>query len=260
MRVEPNAYSRRWFEFFHSGIGEARTIQEAAFVCCCAPLPDFRKLADVCCGMGRHARALSSRGYSVIGVDRDADAIANARELAGGPSYVHADVRDYQPPPGAFDVAIVISQSFGYFDPTTNRDVLSRLAVSVREGGRVILDLWNQEFFAAHQGERELETTSGAVRESKRLNGDRLFVQLDYPDGAHEEFEWQLFSPAQMISLAQSVGLDSLLSCTDFDTTIAPSPTKPRIQFVLERSGETMNDERGRCFGIRERGENGCSA
>jgi SAM-dependent methyltransferase len=133
------------------------------FVARCAPLPNFRKVVDVCCGMGRHARALSNRGYSVIGIDRDADAVAKARELDSGPSFVHADIRDYRPALGAFDVAIVMSQSFGYFDATTNRDVLSRLALSVREGGRVILDLWNQEFFVAHQGERELETASGMV-------------------------------------------------------------------------------------------------
>ena len=75
------------------------------------------------------------------------------------------------------------------------------------------------------------------VRESKRLNDDRLRVQLDYPDGGHEEFEWQLFTPAKMISLAQSADLALLLSCTDFDTTITPSLAKPRIQFVLERPG-----------------------
>jgi SAM-dependent methyltransferase len=235
MRAEPNAYSRRWFEFFHIGIGDARTSQEATFVCRCAPLPDFSKLADVCCAMGRHARALSNRGYSVIGVDRDAHAIAEARELASGPSYTHADIREYRPEPGTLDVAIVMSQSFGYFDPATNRNVLGRLAVGLREGGRVILDLWNHEFFAAHQGERELKTARGVVQESKRLNGDRLCVQLDYPDGAHEEFEWQLFSPTQMTSLAESVGLRLMLSCTDFDATIRPSPAKPRIQFVLER-------------------------
>jgi SAM-dependent methyltransferase len=126
--AEPNTYSRRWFEFFHVGIDEARTIQEVTFICSCAPLPDFRKLLDACCGMGRHARVLSSRGCSVIGVDRDAHAIAKARELAGGPSYVHADIREYRPAPGTFDAAIVMSQSFGYFDPTTNRDVLGRLA------------------------------------------------------------------------------------------------------------------------------------
>ncbi len=109
MRPEPNAYSRRWFEFFHVGIGEARTIQEIAFICRCAPLPHFRKVMDVCCGMGRHARALSSRGYSVIGIDRDGDAIAKARALAGGPTYAKMDIRDYQPESSSFDAAVIMS-------------------------------------------------------------------------------------------------------------------------------------------------------
>jgi hypothetical protein len=28
MEPEPNVYSRQWFEFFHAGIDEARTIRE----------------------------------------------------------------------------------------------------------------------------------------------------------------------------------------------------------------------------------------
>jgi SAM-dependent methyltransferase len=236
MRAEPNSYSQRWFEFFHVGIEGARTTQETEFVCRCAALPEFREILDVCCGMGRHARALANRGYSVVGIDRDADAITKARELAVGPSYVHADIRDYRPAPKAFDTAIVIGQSFGYFDPTTNRDILRRLTDGVRKRGRVILDLWNPDFFASHQGARELKTTRGVVQENKRFDGDRLFVELEYPSGGRETFEWQLFTPAKMISLAQSVGLVLLVSCTDFDTAITPSPAKPRIQFVLERA------------------------
>jgi ubiquinone/menaquinone biosynthesis C-methylase UbiE len=38
------------------GLDEARTIRETEFVCRSAPLPEFRKILDVCCGMGRHAR------------------------------------------------------------------------------------------------------------------------------------------------------------------------------------------------------------
>lgn len=235
MQEEPNAYSRRWFEFFHVGIDEARTAQEATFVCRCAPLPEFGKLVDVCCGMGRHARTLSGRGYSVVGIDRDADVIAKARELAAGPNYVVTDIRDYWPEAGAFDLAIVIGQSFGYFDPATNRDVLAHLTNGIRKGGRVVLDLWNPDFFAVHQGERELKTPNGTVRESKHLESDRLFVHLDYPGGGQEQFEWQMFTPAQMIELAQSLGLQLLFSCTDFDPTTVPSSAKPRIQFVLER-------------------------
>jgi SAM-dependent methyltransferase len=235
MRAEPNAYSSLWFQFFHVGIGEARTAQETAFVCRCAPLPGFRKVLDACCGMGRHARALCSRGYSVVGIDRNGHMSARAQTLAGGPSYVNIDVRDYRPDPGMFDVAIIMSQSFGYFDATTNREVLGRLSDGVREGGRVILDLWSAEFLMIHQGRYEFETPGGVVRETKRVDEGRLFVHLDYPDGGEDSFEWQLFTPERMISTAESVGLGQLLVCTAFDETTPPSPANPRVQFVFER-------------------------
>ena len=190
---------------------------------------DFRKVVDVCCGMGRHARALFGRGYSVAGVDRDAVAIARARELAGGPRYIQTDVRYYQPDACAYDLAIIMSQSFGYFDASTNRDVLRRLATGVRKGGRVILDLWNPEFFSAHQGERDLELADGTVRETKRVENGRLFVHLDYPDGEYDDFEWELFGRGQMTSLADSMDLDLMISCTDFDMAVEPHASNPRI-------------------------------
>ena len=235
IRFEPNSYSHRWFKFFHTGIAESRTVQEVDFVCACAPLPGFRNVVDVCCGMGRHDRALFNRGYSVTGVERDVAAIAQARKLAGGPNYIQADVRDYQPEVCAYDLAIVMSQSFGHFDAAANRDLLERLASGVREGGRVILDLWSPEFFVVHQGERDFELSDGIVHERKHVEKGRLFVHLDYPGGGHDDFEWQLFTPAEMISLAASIGLTLIVSCTDFDGAVEPSPAKPRIQFVLER-------------------------
>jgi SAM-dependent methyltransferase len=234
MESEPNVYSRQWFEFFHAGIDERRTIHETEFICRCAPLSDFRKILDICCGMGRHARSLSERGYSVTGIDRDTDAIAKARELGDGPDYLVGDIREYAPEPGAFDAAIVMGQSFGHFDAGTNRDILRRLVHGIQKGGRVILDLWNPEFFKAHQGERTLMVSKGVVRENKRVTDDRLIVSLDYPEGAREQFEWQLFTPEQMEQLASSVGLGLLVSCTDFDLTTLPSPANPRIQFLLE--------------------------
>jgi SAM-dependent methyltransferase len=236
MDTKANIYSRQWFEFFHAGIDEARTVRETEFICRCAPLSDFRKILDVCCGLGRHARELSDRGYSVAAIDRDTNAIAKARELGGGPNYIVTDIRDYQWAPGTFDATIVMGQSFGHFDAGTNRDILRRLTDGVRKRGRVILDLWNPEFFEAHQGERDLETPKGVVRENKRVDADRLFVQLDYPEGAHEQFEWQLFTPEQMEQLASSVGLGLLVSCTDFDLTTLPSPANSRIQFLMERA------------------------
>ena len=76
---------------------------------------------------------------------------------------------------------------------------------------------------------------NGIVRERKRVENGRLFVHLDYPDGGHDDFEWQLFTPSEMISLAKSIGLTLIVSCTDFDMAVEPCPAKPRIQFVLAR-------------------------
>jgi SAM-dependent methyltransferase len=236
MPPEANVYSREWFEFFHVDIDDARTNREATFVAHCAPLPDFRRVLDVCCGMGRHARALSSRGYSVTGIDRDLGAIATAQKIGGGPEYLSTDIRNYQPEDSVFDAAIVMGQSFGHFDDEANREVLLRLARAVRNGGRLILDLWNPEFFRVHQGSRELITARGVVYENKCVRGDRLFVDLDYPDGGQERFEWQLFDAGQTEELATSVGLSLCVCCTNFDEASLPSPTNPRIQFVLERS------------------------
>jgi SAM-dependent methyltransferase len=184
-----NSYSSLWFEFFHAGIGDERTNREIGFIRAVAPLSDFGKVLDVCCGMGRHARALAASGYSVTGVERDAVAITRARASGGGADYIQADVRDYRPDRSDVDLVIVMSQSFGHFDADSNREVLGRLAAGVRDGGRIILDLWNPDFFAAHQGERNLETPGGIVRETKRLEEGRLFVRLDYPAGGRDDFE-----------------------------------------------------------------------
>jgi SAM-dependent methyltransferase len=236
---QTNSYSPDWFKFFHAGIAESRTNQEVDFICASAPLPRFRDVLDVCCGMGRHARALVQRGYAVTGIERDAAAIARARELAGGASYVEADVRDYAPRRGAYNLAILMSQSFGYFDAAANRELLERLAHGLRQGGRIILDLWNPEFFATHAGERDFEVPSGIVREQRQVEKGRLVVHLDYPGGGADDFEWQLFTPAEMRSLAEAAGFSVVVACTDFSATIKPAADYPRLQFVLERLGES---------------------
>lgn len=141
--------------------------------------------------------------------------------------------------PAAYDLAIAMSQSFGYFDAAANRDLLQRIANGIRDGGRIILDLWNPEFFAAHQGQGDLQTPTGLVHETKRVINGRLFVRLDYPGGGQDHFEWQLFTATEMRSMAESVGLHLTIACTDLDAATTPGSENPRIQFVLERCGVT---------------------
>jgi SAM-dependent methyltransferase len=230
-----NSYSTRWFEYFHVDIPAERTNREVEFICNQAPLPPFRKAADICCGMGRHSRALAALGYEVTGIERDAVVVDTARRLGGGPKYVRTDILEYSFEESSFDLVLVMSQSFGHFSEDTNRDLLARFASAVRQGGIVVLDLWNPEFFLAHEGTRAFNLQNGKVIETKRVVAERLFVHLDYPDGSADDFEWQLFTASQMESLASTVDLALSVVCTEHDASVAPKPDSPRLQFVLQK-------------------------
>jgi len=234
-QLATNTYSQQWFTSFHVPISDVRTRAEAEFVCSFAPLPDFSRIADVCCGMGRHARALAKRGYLVTAIDRDQRMLARARELGGGPRYIQADVRDYRPESCEYDAIIIMGQSFGHFDAATNQMILDRLVSGLRRRGRLLLDLWNRDFFKARQGERDFQLSDGAVHETNRVEDDRLFVQLTYPTGGQECFEWQLFAPESIAAVATPLGLRLIGCCSDFLDSVLSCSSKPRIQFILER-------------------------
>ena len=235
MAATTNSYSSAWFELFHLDIPEKRTAQEVEFIVQRCPVSSFPRILDVCCGMGRHARALAKKGYTVTGVERDASALAAAREKAGGPFYIDADIRDYRPKAAAFDAVLILSQSFGYFDAETNLRILRNLSEALRSGGCLVLDLWNPDFFQTRQGEHRFDTAAGEVLETKRMVADRLYTRLDYPDGSSDSFEFQTFTPAQMEKFAQSAELELTETCTDFSTTSQITADKPKVQHLLRR-------------------------
>ena len=231
----PNTYSPQWFAAFHAPIPDARTRAEVEFICSVAPLRDFRRIADVCCGAGRHARALAELGYCVTAIDRDPTILAQARSLGSASRYLQMDLREYTPEPREYDAIMIMGQSFGHFDSSTNEAVFCRLAAGLRNNGRLVLDLWAAAFFYAHQGQHEFQVPDGIAHETKHVHDGRLFVHLTYPSGEQEDFEWQLFTPEMIATIARAAGLHRIACCTDFDTSVAPCDSKPRIQFVLER-------------------------
>src|SRR5262249_13735032 len=73
---------------------------------------------DLCCGPGRHAIPLAKRGLRVTGVDRTRFLLDRAREGARLADvtieFVEADMREFRRP-RAFDLALSLLTSFGYF-------------------------------------------------------------------------------------------------------------------------------------------------
>jgi len=208
-----DGYSARWRAVFGS-INAARTAADISFLLRVLPLPEFRRVLDVPSGEGRLVRALGECGYDVTGVDRDP-------ELS--PTLVR-DLRELDGVPEDYDAVINMWASFGYFDAAENERVLGSFARRLRRRGRLVLDLHNRAFFEARQGAREIRP---GIMERSTMEGGRRHCELDYGDGTVDTFEWQLYRPEELQTLAARHGLAPVL-------TVAAEEV-PSMQLVFER-------------------------
>lgn len=113
------------------------------------------RVLDLACGCGSHARRLAKRGLEVVGVDIAPSLIAHCQAQAAAEGVATArfkvgDMRELAYD-GEFDALLLLSGSFGFFDDTTNRDVLARIARALRRpepsqgrsGGRLLVDVFD---------------------------------------------------------------------------------------------------------------------
>jgi SAM-dependent methyltransferase len=95
---------------------------------------------DLGCGGGRNAVWLARLGWHVVGVDFSEVALERARHLAEGADvqvrWVHADLRDYVPPTGLFDLVLVL---YVHLPPAERRLVLGRSVRALAPGGRILV-------------------------------------------------------------------------------------------------------------------------
>jgi SAM-dependent methyltransferase len=95
---------------------------------------------DLACGEGQNAIWLASRGWDVTGVDFSEVAIARARSRAEREGirvdFVCADLRAYEPEPGAFDLVLLL---YLHIPADERRAVLAGAAEALAAGGTLVL-------------------------------------------------------------------------------------------------------------------------
>src|SRR5207249_10238727 len=115
---------KRWYEDFFGSDYLIRYVhpETAAQVEAIDKILHLRKggrILDVACGAGRHSIELAKRGYRVSGLDLSSSLLSEARKAARGAgvkvTFVQGDMRRLRFR-GAFDSAISMFTSFGYFD------------------------------------------------------------------------------------------------------------------------------------------------
>lgn len=233
----PNDYSRQWFDVFLATVPEEWTAAEVDGVRRRLPLPAFRRVLDVCCGPGRHAAPLLAAGYAVTGVDRDGDAIRQARTSNPEGEFLTLDQRDLAQLSGPFDAVVILWQSFGYFDPAGNDRVLAAAADLLRKEGRLLLDLFNPGYFERREGRTTDVRDPRCVAITNSLDGSRLISTIEYLDGAVESMSWELFTPDEISQRAAAVGFSEIERCNRWIEGSEPQADEQRFQIVFEMTG-----------------------
>lgn len=123
---------------------------------------------DLACGPGRHAVALARRGIKVTAVDLTEFLLCKARERASEAGveveFVREDMRRFVRP-GAFDLALSMFSSFGYFgDRREDLLVLQNLRESLKPGGACLIDVPGKEMLGRQaQSARVVEQPNGVL-------------------------------------------------------------------------------------------------
>ncbi|MCX7002765.1 MAG: methyltransferase domain-containing protein [bacterium] len=150
--------------------------------------PGGKTALDLCCGPGRCAIALAQAGFAVTGVDKTRwlldKARARARAAKVKVAWIEMDMRDFVRP-DAYDLALSMFTSFGYFDDKTqDMAVLRNIFASLRPGGVFLIDITGKERIA-----KVLQPTMAEV-----LPDGTLLVQRHeiYDDWTRLRNEWIL--------------------------------------------------------------------
>jgi SAM-dependent methyltransferase len=176
---------------------------------------------DLPCGTGRHSLEFARRGFRVTGVDRTVEFLDEARRRAEAAEldveWVACDMREFRRP-GAFDAAVNLLTSFGYFeDPAEDRKVLENFLASLRPGAGLLMDLMGKEVLARVFQPRDwCELEDGTLfLEDRRIADDWNWVDLRWIAVRGDQrrdyrFGHRLYSADGLTTLLDSVGFTEL--------------------------------------------------
>jgi ubiquinone/menaquinone biosynthesis C-methylase UbiE len=181
------------------------------------PLRESDRIADICCGMGRHLLPLTARGFDLVGLDRSGMMLALAREAARqariSPRLVQGEAQALPFADASFDVVLNLFNSFGYLATVTDdMAVLRETARCLKPGGRFFLDTRNKKYqilYAPYNQPLVLPDRRRLTMRCKYERETNCLVSLWYErDSEHlvHTAAIRLYAPRELDEMLESVG------------------------------------------------------
>lgn len=227
-----SSYTGQHAEYYDIFYAEKPYAAEAAFVHACLQRhagEGTRRLLELACGTGRHARALEALGYQIVATDYSADLLAVARRKAaetGSQVEFHLqDMRSLDVPGAPFEAAYCLFDSIGYVQTNSAiRQVLAGVHRHLRPGGLFVFEFWHAAaMLRGYEPQRQRSWTHGDTHIQRisrtRLDVPRQLAEVSYEivaegsDGRVELNETQVnryFLVEEMAAFLEASGFDPL--------------------------------------------------
>jgi SAM-dependent methyltransferase len=192
---------------------DAAAAREAADLVAWLGLRDGRaRIVDLGCGAGRHAAALAALGLRVVGLDLSDALLERARTRpAGAPPLVRGDLR-HLPFRPAFDLALSLFTSFGYFDDAGNERAVREMARVLLPGGRLVIDHIHAAYLRRTLVPEDTREVPGyRIRQRREIVAGRVRKTMVVERGGAESVtlheDVRLYDPDEMRALLARAGL-----------------------------------------------------
>ncbi len=203
------------------------------------PVKDTGRVLDLCCGSGRHSRALARRGYEVVGVDLSPVLLQLAEEQNTYPhlSFARCDMRDI-PFHEEFDIVVNLFTSFGYFSTDEeNANVIRNMAQALKTKGEVVIDFLNAAYVIDNLVPQSTKEVSGMLIKEERWIQDgfvkkRILISDESSNEPREYMEQvRLFSVQQMIAMLTEAGFEKIQVFGNYQFEEYVAHESPRMIF-----------------------------
>jgi SAM-dependent methyltransferase len=206
-----------------------------------AGTPEQGDVLDAPCGFGRHSIPLARAGYRVMGVDRAAPLIEEARRRGRNerwPKWAIADYRELPVPDESFDLVVNLFSSLGYLGDEQDTRALTEFRRVLRPGGRLVIETMHRDALVSNWSEQDWHL----LGEGKLLLEQRTFdpaggvaqmTQTLVPsNGARESrtMSLRVYTATELCAMLERAGFSDPRCYGDLDG--APFGTGTRLVIV----------------------------